>query len=192
MASLEVSLRSRRKLHARSEIRGRPISASGRWGTRLHPTANSSSGFRRVGSGSLVICPLAPGCRCLLFLCLIPVRDPEGYYADMKRNLNSEGLEALMQAAQAGDMRAYERLLREITPKLRQMVRKAAAIFDRGGNRGPGSGDPSCSPRGTRDLRPKTPISCHGCLQSPITGLSTVQGGIIGASQMRSRWTNSP
>lgn len=33
-------------------------------------------------------------------------------------------MSALMQAAQAGDARAYERLLREITPKIRQMVRK--------------------------------------------------------------------
>lgn len=34
-----------------------------------------------------------------------------------------------MQAAQAGDVRAYERLLREITPRLRQMVRKRRQFF---------------------------------------------------------------
>jgi RNA polymerase sigma-70 factor (ECF subfamily) len=38
-------------------------------------------------------------------------------------------MEALMQAAQAGDMPAYERLLREITPRLRQMVRKRRQFF---------------------------------------------------------------
>jgi DNA-directed RNA polymerase specialized sigma24 family protein len=38
-------------------------------------------------------------------------------------------MEALMEAAQAGDMRAYERLLREITPKLRQIVRRRRQFF---------------------------------------------------------------
>jgi len=38
-------------------------------------------------------------------------------------------MEALMQAAQAGDMRAYERLLTAITPKLRQMVRRRRQFF---------------------------------------------------------------
>lgn len=47
----------------------------------------------------------------------------------MKRDSNSPPLESLMQAAQAGDMRAYERLLRAITPKLRQMVRKRRQFF---------------------------------------------------------------
>ena len=47
----------------------------------------------------------------------------------MKRDSNSPSLESLMQAAQAGDMRAYERLLREITPRLRQMVRKRRQFF---------------------------------------------------------------
>lgn len=47
----------------------------------------------------------------------------------MKRDSNSPTLESLMQAAQAGDMRAYERLLREITPKLRQIVRKRRQFF---------------------------------------------------------------
>ena len=47
----------------------------------------------------------------------------------MKRDPNSPVLESLMQAAQAGDMRAYERLLREITPRLRQMVRRRRQFF---------------------------------------------------------------
>ena len=47
----------------------------------------------------------------------------------MKRDSNSPSLESLMQAAQAGDMRAYGRLLREVTPKLRQMVRKRRQFF---------------------------------------------------------------
>ena len=47
----------------------------------------------------------------------------------MKRNFNSPSMESLMQAAQAGDMHAYERLLREVTPKLRQMVRKRRQFF---------------------------------------------------------------
>lgn len=55
--------------------------------------------------------------------------DTGGCYAEMKRDPKSPVLESLMQAAQAGDMRAYERLLREITPKLRQMVRKRRQFF---------------------------------------------------------------
>jgi RNA polymerase sigma-70 factor (ECF subfamily) len=47
----------------------------------------------------------------------------------MKQDSNSPTMEALMQAAQAGDMRAYERLLREITPKLRQIVRRRRQFF---------------------------------------------------------------
>ena len=47
----------------------------------------------------------------------------------MKQNSTSPALETLMQAAQAGDMRAYERLLKEITPKLRQIVRRRRQFF---------------------------------------------------------------
>jgi RNA polymerase sigma factor, sigma-70 family len=47
----------------------------------------------------------------------------------MKWDSNSPTLEALMQAAQAGDMRAYERLLKEITPNLRQIVRRRRPFF---------------------------------------------------------------
>ena len=47
----------------------------------------------------------------------------------MKRDSALPALETLMQAAQAGDMRAYERLLREITPGLRQIVRRRRQFF---------------------------------------------------------------
>jgi RNA polymerase sigma factor (sigma-70 family) len=41
----------------------------------------------------------------------------------MKRQSNDEALTTLMRAAQAGDAQAYVRLLKEITPRLRQIVR---------------------------------------------------------------------
>lgn len=47
----------------------------------------------------------------------------------MKQDLTSPALEMLMQAAQAGDVRAYEGLLKEITPKLRQIVRRRRQFF---------------------------------------------------------------
>ena len=47
----------------------------------------------------------------------------------MKRDSTLPALETLMQAAQAGDMRAYERLLKEITPRLRQIVRRRRQFF---------------------------------------------------------------
>lgn len=42
----------------------------------------------------------------------------------MKRQSDDRALATLMQAAQAGDVRAYVRLLKEITPRLRQIVRR--------------------------------------------------------------------
>jgi len=42
----------------------------------------------------------------------------------MKRQSDDQALTTLMQAAQAGDARAYVRLLKEITPRLRQIVRR--------------------------------------------------------------------
>ena len=42
----------------------------------------------------------------------------------MKQQPNDRALATLMQDAQAGDARAYVRLLREITPRLRQIVRR--------------------------------------------------------------------
>lgn len=47
----------------------------------------------------------------------------------MIRDTANPKLESLMQAAQAGDMRAYEGLLRVITPKLRQLVRGRRPFF---------------------------------------------------------------
>ena len=47
----------------------------------------------------------------------------------MKRDRTLPALETLMQAAQAGDMHSYELLLKEITPKLRQIVRKRRQFF---------------------------------------------------------------
>jgi RNA polymerase sigma factor (sigma-70 family) len=41
----------------------------------------------------------------------------------MKRQQDDQALATLMQAAQAGDARAYVRLLKVITPRLRQLVR---------------------------------------------------------------------
>ena len=41
----------------------------------------------------------------------------------MKRQSDDEALTTLMRAAQAGDAQAYVRLLKEITPRLRQIVR---------------------------------------------------------------------
>jgi len=40
----------------------------------------------------------------------------------MKRQSDDQALASLMQAAQAGDAQAYARLLKEITPRLRQIV----------------------------------------------------------------------
>ena len=96
-----------------------------------------------------------------------------------------------MQAAQAGDMHAYERLLREVTPKLRQMVRKRRQFF---------------TAEEIEDLVQEILLSvhavratfdrnvrfCHGCPRSLTAGSSTVRDGIIGANHTRSRWTNSP
>ena len=59
----------------------------------------------------------------VLFFGLIP-GETQGLLRRYDADSDSGGLEALMQAAQAGDMRAYERLLREIAPRLRQMVRR--------------------------------------------------------------------
>jgi RNA polymerase sigma factor (sigma-70 family) len=42
----------------------------------------------------------------------------------MKRRSDDQALTTLMQAAQAGDAQAYVRLLKEITPRLRQIVRR--------------------------------------------------------------------
>src|SRR5262245_16181231 len=42
----------------------------------------------------------------------------------MKRQSDDQTLSTLMQAAQAGDAQAYVRLLKEITPRLRQIVRR--------------------------------------------------------------------
>src|SRR5499433_4435013 len=42
----------------------------------------------------------------------------------MKRQSDDQALTTLMQAAQAGDAQAYVRLLKEITPRLRQIVRR--------------------------------------------------------------------
>jgi RNA polymerase sigma factor (sigma-70 family) len=42
----------------------------------------------------------------------------------MKRQRDDHALASLMQAAQAGDAQAYVRLLKEITPRLRQSVRR--------------------------------------------------------------------
>src|SRR5262245_38331867 len=42
----------------------------------------------------------------------------------MKRQSDDQALTTLMQAAQAGDAQAYVRLLKEITPRLRQTVRR--------------------------------------------------------------------
>jgi RNA polymerase sigma factor (sigma-70 family) len=42
----------------------------------------------------------------------------------MKRQRDDHALTTLMQAAQAGDAQAYVRLLKEITPRLRQIVRR--------------------------------------------------------------------
>lgn len=81
--------------------------------TETPPPAAVPFGFCRIGSGP----PLAWN----LSAWLDTRRDPEAHYADM-RNLNSKGLEALMHAAQAGDMRACERLLKEITPRLRPVL----------------------------------------------------------------------
>jgi RNA polymerase sigma factor (sigma-70 family) len=41
----------------------------------------------------------------------------------MKRQSDDQALASLMQAAQAGEAQAYARLLKEITPRLRQIVR---------------------------------------------------------------------
>jgi RNA polymerase sigma-70 factor (ECF subfamily) len=42
---------------------------------------------------------------------------------------NTQTLEMLMTRAQAGDRLAYERLLKEITPRLRQLVRRRRSFF---------------------------------------------------------------
>ena len=55
--------------------------------------------------------------------------DPGVVAKKMKPESTSRSLEALMQAAQGGDMRAYERLLKEITPKLRQIIRRHRQFF---------------------------------------------------------------
>ena len=47
----------------------------------------------------------------------------------MKQDTTSPNLDALMRAAQSGDARAYERLLKEIPPKLRRYVWRQRQFF---------------------------------------------------------------
>ena len=55
--------------------------------------------------------------------------DTETMGSLVTRDLAPAKLQALMRAAQAGDMRAYESVLRIITPKLRQLIRRQRPFF---------------------------------------------------------------